>query len=837
MTICKSALGKAMSLSISDYITSSSAGTLQYGGLTSDTNWVDVVDDLMSVERVYVNRLETWKAEWNNKISALQGLESQLLQLESKASDLSTASDFYARLSSSSDESVLTVTNLDSAVPGAHSITVATATHHKLSAQGFADTDTTGIGDSGGDLVVSIGDLGTLTIDAADIDADTTLEGLRDLINTTYAGQINDGGSNDGQSALSAEIIDDGSVTNPYRLVLIARDAGTSHTISVASNPTTLNFTTNGISAPDTSGLTATTTTDIEALGRFGADKSSLGSDGARTYTFTGPSSTETIGEGDWTLSWTGDNGGGSGTVNLGSAYQPGDTLEIEEGIFVQFGAGDFGAGETFTVKAFNTGVDDVELDNWNGTASVSSDGNYMGGTNKTFTFTIAGNSSYTVGEDSFAINWEDEEGNSGTVSVTADDYADIEVFQGIKLDLTAGTVSYGDTFSINVSTANLQDGNDSGLAQAEVETHSGFVDTDKTAVTAAEGVFAYSYGGVTRSITVPAGTTLVDLQDLINLDSDNPGVTAMIVDDGQGLDTSYHLVLSGTKAGAAYTIDGITHTLDNFAKDGSTGYGFSQTQKAQNAMLKVDGYPTDEKTFIQRASNTIGDIINGVTMTLVDTGEATISVSNDVNAIKTNITELVDTANTLFAYISDMTQYDDSGEGESNGPMIGNYGFQIVQNRLKDLLTSALPGFSEDTDPYLLLAQLGIESDPDENGAWVIDDAQLGAILAANLDAVADFFIQDDITGKSGLAELIRIEAENLTNAYDEANPGIVQVLIQNYENIVSNVDDKIENEERRLAQVEARYNTKFTQLETTLGTLAGTEAYIQQQIDSMKS
>jgi flagellar hook-associated protein 2 len=826
-----------MPLSISDYITSNSAGTLQYGGLTSDTNWVDVVDDLMSVERVHINRLETWKAEWNTKISALQGLESQLLQLESKARDLSSSSNFYARLSSSSNEAVMTVTNLDSAVPGAHSITVATDVNHKLAAQGFTDTDTTAIGDSGGDLVISVGDLGTLTIADADIDANTTLVDLRDLINTTYAGQINDGGSHDGEKVLTAEIIDDGSAANPYRLVLIADNGGSDNTLSISSNPTALDFTTNGISAPDTSGFTAATTTTVSALGRFSADKGDMNGNSDRVYTFTGPAASETVGEGDWTISWSGDNGGGSGTLNLGSDYRPGDTLEIEEGIFIQIGEGDFAAGETFSVKAFNTGIDDVELDTWSGSSTPSADGNYSGSSNKTFTFTIAGSGSYTVGEDSFAINWEDDEGNSGSVTIAADDYQDIAVHQGVKLDLTTGSVTAGDTFSINVYNANLQDGNDTGLAQSEVETHSGFVDSDKTAVTDAEGTFTYSYGGVTRSITVPAGTTLVALQNLINSDPSNPGVTATIMDDGQGLDTSYHLVLSGEKPGAAYTIDKLSHTLDNFASDGTTGFGFSQTQKAQNAMLRVDGYPTDEKTFIQRSSNTIGDLINGVTMTLVDTGQVTVSVSNDVQAIKTNITELVDTLNALFAYIGSMTQYDESGDGGNNGPMIGNYGFQIVQYKIKDILTSPLPGFTEENDLYFLLGQLGIESDPDEDGAWVIDDAQLGSILATDLEAVAGFFIQDDLTGKSGLAERIRSEAENLTNAYNEANPGIVQVLIQNYEDIVSNVDDKIEKEERRLAMVEARLNQKFTQLETTLGELAGTEAYLQQQIESLKN
>ena len=96
---------------------------------------------------------------------------------------------------------------------------------------------------------------------------------------------------------------------------------------------------------------------------------------------------------------------------------------------------------------------------------------------------------------------------------------------------------------------------------------HSGFADTDTTAVNESGGdlSFAYTYNGQSTTITVASGTTLSELENLINNDAQNPGVTATIINDGSGLSNAYHLVLNGNKSGAAYQISDITHTLDNF--------------------------------------------------------------------------------------------------------------------------------------------------------------------------------------------------------------------------------------------------------------------------------
>ncbi|MBN2468286.1 MAG: flagellar filament capping protein FliD, partial [Deltaproteobacteria bacterium] len=452
-----------------------------------------------------------------------------------------------------------------------------------------------------------------------------------------------------------------------------------------------------------------------------------------------------------------------------------------------------------------------------------------------TFTFTVSGTDTVTVGTDSFEMQWTDTEGNSGLISVSPTAYTDIEVYQGIKISLAEGTVEGNDTFSVDVTNTTIQSAAAEGLAQAEVETHSGFVDENTSSVTTVDGTFSYTYGGVTRTLVVPANATLLDLRNLINNDGSNPGVTAAILNDGSGLSTAFHLQLSGNHSGAAYTINSITHSLDNFARGGSSGYGFTQTQEAHNAFIKVDGYPPDGSEYIQRSSNTIADLVSGVTLNLSSAGSATVSITTDVSAIKAKIETFVESINAALDFIKEMTTYDQNGAGENNGPMIGNYAFQIVQHRINAILSTAVPGLVDGVDDYTNLSQIGIATDPDQNGKWVIDETLLNTALNTDIESVCSLFIQNETTGIDGMAELIYAETENLTESYSDANPGIVSVLIENYEGIIDNIDAKIEREERRLALVENRLNTKYSRLEVLLGQLEGQTAFLTSLIESL--
>jgi flagellar hook-associated protein 2 len=72
-------------------------------------------------------------------------------------------------------------------------------------------------------------------------------------------------------------------------------------------------------------------------------------------------------------------------------------------------------------------------------------------------------------------------------------------------------------------------------------------------------------------------------------------------------------------------------HSLGN---GGDLGGGFDTSQVATNSMVKVDGFPAEADEYLQRSTNTVADVIEGVSVKLFDSGTSQVTVTHDVNAI-----------------------------------------------------------------------------------------------------------------------------------------------------------------------------------------------------------
>lgn len=697
------------------------SGAITFTGLGSGTDFNSIIEKMVEVEQFHINRLTYWASEWASKIDSIQGLNTRVASLYDYAKNWNENFEFYAKTSASSNESVLTVTNTPLAKAGAHTVEVASATQHQFASIGFAASTAVISGTVGSSLTILVGSTAiTLAYganySAGQWDVNATLADFAIAIDAADAA---------GSDVLeAAEIIDDGSDENNYRLLLTAKTAGSANAISVAADPTNL------------------------AL--------------------------------------------------------DGDQAAMIDSVI-------------------------EETAGWRGSAAINPGGTYYGHTNKRFTFEVMTNLSQgVIGTDDITILWVDEEGHGGSFVVsTAGTYS---VYQGVNLTFSAGGVSGtlydGDSFGLDVWSTTIQAGQDSGLAQVEQWTHTGFVDADVTPITSAAGTFDYSYGGIAVSVSVEAGDTLSDLVTAINADANNPGVTASVLNDGLGLATSYHLVLTGDNTGAANQISDLdASSLDAFTNS------FNNTQQAQNAMVKIDGFPLEATDYIQRSSNRITDIIEGVELKLHSEGTSNVTIENDKSTIAQRIIDFVNSVNFVLEYIKEETKYDaDTGE---SGLMIGNYAFQIVQSQIKSIMTSSVGDLTDGVDTYTTLTQIGIKSDPDNQGLFTVDSTVLDDALDTDLEGVAKLFITQTEGGTTtdGVAELMREKTADLTDSYD----GPMNVLIKNYNDIIENIYSKIEDEEDRVAAVRARLVDQFARLEATLTTLNQQQSQLEYQIDQL--
>lgn len=265
----------------------------------------------------------------------------------------------------------------------------------------------------------------------------------------------------------------------------------------------------------------------------------------------------------------------------------------------------------------------------------------------------------------------------------------------------------------------------DTGYASADVDINSS--SSDET--------FAYAYQGTTYSVSVGANASLTDLASIINNDPNNAGVKAGVVYDG----SQYYLQLRGMDTGdsASLTIDAST-TLTGFA-----AANFDTITSNASAQLKLDGWPTASGSYITRETNTVTDLVSGVTLHLKSTGTVTITTSTDTDAVRENIQTFVEQMNTVRTILQELTKYDSSSQQGSI--LTGNYGLQLIDTKLKTAVAGKGVGFDYDADTYSVLSQLGITTDAEEGsdteGLLIIDEDTLSAILASNASAAAELF------------------------------------------------------------------------------------------------
>jgi len=691
------------------------SGSIKWSGLASGVDFGAVVDQLVEIENITINRLTLWKSTWEEKITSIQGLNSRMSSLGSFVEGFNSFSEFYSRSSASSDTSVVTTTNTSSASPGSHTIQVGEDISGRVASRSYDST--AAVGGAGGTLTIHVGGSTVTLVEGVDFNSTDTIDQLATKINTK-----DDGGSDILEDVAAVE--DKTRSGNVYkRLIITAKTGGADNAVTV-DDPTDLNMDTNSIDDP---------------------------------------------------------------------YYES----------------------------------------NWLSDVDIESQGTYTGSTNKTFTFRITQSATLTGDpetSDSITVQWADSEGNSGSLTVESFDTY-YEVFQGLEVRFADGgdddNLYANDSFTVDVYNPTLQAAQDKGLAQMEQRVHEGFSDLITPITTSDDATFSYYYEGVQTTVSVAAGSKLQDLVDAINNDSGNRGVVASIINDGQNTSTSYHLVLTGGHTGAEHTITDITGTnLDNFDAGDSK---FTTAQKATNSMLKVDGYPVEDWEYIQRSSNSVSDIVEGLTLNFHDSGSATVTVSNNMDAIKSNIELFVNSVNFVQDYIHQETKFDPE-TGES-AIMQGNYTYNLVRSVINDVLYDSVTGLSPDTDTYVHLSQIGIKTDPDRNGLWVIEPSKLNEALDNDLEAVARLFVRDDDHGSLGICERLRLKLENLTDSED----GIANVLIDNYGGIIKDIDTKIAREERRVKMVKERLELKFARLETMLGELEGQSDYLESQLANL--
>lgn len=307
-------------------------------------------------------------------------------------------------------------------------------------------------------------------------------------------------------------------------------------------------------------------------------------------------------------------------------------------------------------------------------------------------------------------------------------------------LTTTAGAGAVPGSYAIEVSQ----------LAQAQKIASAGFADaTDAvgsgkltfTFGTFDAGVFTAN-GSATKSVTIaPGQQTLTGIRDAVN--AAGVGVTASIVNDGSA--NGNRLVFTSNSSGAANSlkIDATDDDLNNVDALGLSqlaydpaalaGAGKNMTEKvaAQNALLTIDGIS------VSKASNTITDAVQGVTLNLLKKNvgaPTTLTVSQDNKAITDAVQAFVSSYNSMHNTLDSLTKYDAATKTAS--VLTGDSTVRLLESQLRATLGSSVAGMPTS---FNTLSAIGISYQAD--GTLALNTAKLSSALASNASDVARMF------------------------------------------------------------------------------------------------
>lgn len=311
-----------------------------------------------------------------------------------------------------------------------------------------------------------------------------------------------------------------------------------------------------------------------------------------------------------------------------------------------------------------------------------------------------------------------------------------------------------------------------------------------------------------TKQATIPpigSDWTLSRLRDEINklnVGATATGVSASIVNVSA---TEQRLVLASSATGTAngFTLadDGTSGLLATLGLDGATQTANPSLKvDARNAAFTVDGVA------MTRASNSVGDALSGVTLTLAAEGETTVVVERQTSAASDAVKGFVEAYNKVQAALK-------SQLGTVGSPLYNDSLLRTTRGTLAStMVTSATPasqpgGAAGVADDLTSLAALGVSLQKD--GTLAFDQSKLNTLAATRLPDVQALLA----TRMGALSTVTESLVQPLTGAIDQREANI-DTQSARYTSRVTEIDARLEK--KRAALI-----AQFAKFESSLGSL----------------
>ncbi len=330
-------------------------------------------------------------------------------------------------------------------------------------------------------------------------------------------------------------------------------------------------------------------------------------------------------------------------------------------------------------------------------------------------------------------------------------------------------------------------------------------------------GTLNIATGSDNFSLTINSDDTLEKIRDHINTSFNNKGVNASILAttavDGSA---EFRLVLTSKETGLTQqmTLSGdslilasldITNTLST----------------ANDASFTIDGLN------VVRSSNTISDLLDGITLTLNAQSSATLTLSpdniNQADNIKKGLMSVVDAYNALIDLI-DRNESTTSTRDSTYGS---------IKLRLRNTMEQSLGEGSIQTWLDMGIKTASSTKLTNDNGVEYfttgklkVDDALCSAAINEHYQSIGDFFTTTD-----GFISTMRTTIDNVRK-----EGGIISNRESNIKHQEKVLDHKIDREESRLETQKENLTKQYAALNTYIQHYQQISNFLEQQLDALK-
>ncbi len=338
---------------------------------------------------------------------------------------------------------------------------------------------------------------------------------------------------------------------------------------------------------------------------------------------------------------------------------------------------------------------------------------------------------------------------------------------------------------------------------QHKLSSGTSYLETDTIAASTTATI---SVGGTSFDVDI-SGMTLSEVAAAINDASDNAGVTATV----SNVDSGYKLLLTAKDTGSSNALSVSYNTADPFAfttlnqdRNGVDGF----TSADLDAVMILDGSASLTAT---RSSNTVTDLIGGVTLNLKSAGTVTLATEKDNAGVTKSVQAFVDAFNALRSTISTLRK----------GSLASDSTLLSIESQVMGVINNPPTGL---TGSFSYLSQIGVSIQKD--GTMALDSSALNTALGSDFSGVANLFAHND----QGYAYRLESVVKDML-----ATDGLVKSRTDGLNDSITSIKNDEDRVSRRLTLVEARYRAQFTALDSLLGQMQTTSSYLTQQLENL--